>query len=84
MAMYTVHNGKWYVAQIELTGFNRFGSNAMVADRLRSAGFTQVYVEGSGRSRLAVGYWPGSDTTAERPIEIVDIVEKDQRPEIPV
>ena len=53
-----------------------------VADRLCSAGFAQVYVEGSGRMRLAVAYWPSDDTTAKRPI--VDIVEKDDRPQIPV
>jgi hypothetical protein len=56
----------------------------MVADRLRSAGFTQVYVEGSGGRRLAVAYWADENTTAERPIEIVDIFEKNDRPQIPI
>ncbi len=84
MAMYTVQKGKWYMARVELTGFNRFASNSMVADRLRYVGFTQVYVEGSGRLRLALAYWSSDDTTAERPIEIVNIVEKDDGPEIPV
>jgi hypothetical protein len=84
MSMYTVHKRKWYIARVQLSGFNWFASNTMVADRLRGAGFAQVYVEGSGGVRLAVAYWPSDDTTAERPIEIVDIVEKDHRPEIPV
>ena len=84
MAMYTVHKGKWYIARVDLRGFNRFASSTMVAHRLRGAGFTQVYVEASGRLRLAVAYWPSNDTTAERPIEIVDIIEREDRPEIPV
>jgi len=81
---YTVHKGKWYVARLLLSGFNRFATNAMVAERLTNAGFTQVYVEGAGRSRLAIGYWSGEDATAERPTEIVDIIEKDERPGPPI
>jgi hypothetical protein len=81
---YTVRKGKWYVARLSLSGFDRFATNAMVAERLTNAGFTQVYVEGAGRSRLAIGYWPGKDATAERPTEIVDIVEKDDEPERPI
>lgn len=83
MATYTVRKGKWYIARISLAGFNRFAMNHMVAAKLENAGFTDVRVEGSGRIRLAIGYWPSDDATAERPVEIVDIVEKDNEPQIP-
>ncbi|HEU0018603.1 MAG TPA: hypothetical protein VFQ31_09660 [Methyloceanibacter sp.] len=83
MAKYTVRKGKWYVARISLFGFNRFATNAMVAAKLENAGFTNVQVEGSGGIRLAIGYWPSDDATAEKPTEIVDIVEKDTEPQIP-
>jgi len=83
MATFTVRKGKWYLARISLTGFNRFATNRMVAAKLESAGFIDVEVNGSGGTRLALGYWPSEDATAEKPIEIVDIVEKDSEPQIP-
>ena len=83
MATYTVRKGKWYIARISLSGFNRFATNSMVAAKLKDAGFINVEVEGSGGIRLAVGYWPLDDATAEQPDEIADIVEKDSEPEIP-
>jgi hypothetical protein len=83
MAEYTVRKGKWYIARIALSGFNRFATNGMVAARLEDAGFIDVRVEGSGGIRLAIGYWPSDDATAEQPVEIVDIVERDSEPEIP-
>jgi hypothetical protein len=83
MAKYTVRKGKWYIARISLSGFNRFATNHMVAAKLEDVGFTNVQVEGSGGIRLAIGYWPNEDATAEKPIEIVDIVEKDSEPQIP-
>ena len=83
MATFTVRKGKWYLARISLTGFNRFATNRMVAAKLESAGFIDVEVNGSGGTRLALGYWPNDDATAEKPIEIVDIVEKDSEPQIP-
>ena len=72
-----------YIARISLSGLNRFATNGMVAATLEDAGFTNVAVEGSGGIRLAIGYWPLDDATAEQPEEIVDIVEKDSEPEIP-
>ena len=83
MATFTVRKGKWYLARISLTGFNRSATNRMVAAKLESAGFIDVEVNGSGGTRLALGYWPNEDATAEKPIEIVDIVEKDSEPQIP-
>ena len=83
MAKYTVRKGKWYVARISLSGFSRFATNRMVAAKLENAGFINVQVKGSGGIRLAIGYWPNEDATAEKPIEIVDIVEKDSEPQIP-
>jgi hypothetical protein len=82
MATYTVRKGKGHIARISLSGFNRFATNSMVAAKLEDAGFINVEVEGSGGIRLAVGYWPLHDATAEQPDEIVDIVEKDSEPEI--
>jgi hypothetical protein len=83
MAQYTVRKGKWYIARISLSGFNRFATNRMVAAKLEDVGFANVEVEGSGGIRLATGYWPFDDATAEQPEEIVDIVEKDSGPEMP-
>ena len=83
MAKYTVRKGKWYVARISLSGFGRFATNRMVAAKLENAGFINVLVNGSGGIRLAIGYWSNEDATAEKPIEIVDIVEKDSEPQIP-
>jgi hypothetical protein len=83
MAKYTVRKGKWYIARIALSGLERFALNSMVAARLEEVGFINVRVEGSGGTRLAIGYWPSDDATAEQPAEIVDIVEKDSEPQIP-
>ena len=83
IAKYTVRKGKWYVARISLSGLSRFATNRMVAAKLENAGFINVLVNGSGGIRLAIGYWPNEDATAEKPIEIVDIVEKDSEPQIP-
>ena len=67
MATYTVRKGKWYIARISLSGFNRFATNSMVAAKLEDAGFINVEVDGSGGIRLAVGYWPSMTRPQSKP-----------------
>ena len=63
MATFTVRKGKRYLSRISLTPFNRFATNRMVAAKLENAGFIDVEVNGSGGTRLALGYWPSEDAT---------------------
>jgi hypothetical protein len=65
MAAYTVRKGKWYLARISLSGFNRFATNRMVAAKLETASFTHVQVEGAGRGQARHRLWPNDDATAE-------------------
>ena len=41
MAIYTVRKGKWYIARISLSGFNRFATNGMVAAKLEDRAATE-------------------------------------------
>jgi hypothetical protein len=58
MATYTVRKGRRYRATISLGLLQSVASNDMVADRFREAGFAEVEVTGSGRSRLGQALWP--------------------------
>ena len=73
MPHFTVQKGKIYKAKISLGLMQSVASNEMVADKLREAGFTDVVVTGSGRTRIAEGVWPHEDTAAEIPTEVADI-----------
>jgi hypothetical protein len=73
MPRFTVQQGKIYKAEINLGLMQSVASNEMVAERLREAGFTDVVVTGSGRTRLAQGVWPHADTAAEIPSEVANI-----------
>jgi hypothetical protein len=50
-------------------------SNDTVADKFREAGFTDVVVTGSGRTRHAEGSWRLKDASAEIPDEVRDVRE---------
>ena len=75
MAKFTVRKGRRYRATIRLTGLKRLASNETVAGVLRSAGFAEVRVEGSGGTRYAEALWPKADATADIPPEVVKIEE---------
>lgn len=73
MARYTVEKGKRYKATITLGLLQSVASNDMVAAKLCEAGFTDVAVTGSGRTRTAQGLWPHKNAAAEVPSEITGI-----------
>ena len=75
MATFTVRQGKRYRATLSLGWLERWASNETIAGKLREAGFSEVKVEGSGGTRQAEALWPGPDTTAEMPSQIVEVIE---------
>ena len=75
MATFTVRQGKRYRATLSLGWLERWASNETIAGKLRDAGFSEVKVDGSGATRLAEALWPGPDTTAEMPSQIVEVIE---------
>jgi hypothetical protein len=75
MAKFTVRKGRRYRATIGLTGLKRLASNETIAEVLRKVGFTEVRVEGSGRTRYATALWPKADATADIPPEVEKVEE---------
>jgi hypothetical protein len=75
MAIYTVRKGKRYQATITLGLLQSVASNDMVADRFREAGFVEVEVTGSGRTRVGQGLWPHDDASADVPDEVISVDE---------
>ena len=75
MAIFTVRQGKRYRANISLGWIEMFASNDTIAEQLRSAGFTDVAVTGSGSTRVAEALWPAADASAEMPKQIVGVIE---------
>ena len=75
MAKLTVRKGRRCRATIRLTGLKRLASNDTVAGVLRSVGFAEVRVEGSGGTRYAEALWPKADISADIPPEIVKVEE---------
>lgn len=74
-ASFTVHHGRRYRATVTLYGFEQFGGNDTVADKIATYGFTNVVVTGSGGTRQAEGTWNGPDTTAQLDAHLSNVVE---------
>jgi transketolase N-terminal domain/subunit len=75
MATFTVRQGKRYRANLSLGLLERLASNEMIADQVRSAGFADVTVSGTGAQRVAEALWPSADVTAEMPSQIIAVSE---------
>ena len=75
MATFTVRQGQRYRAILSLGFLERLASNDMIGKKLSDAGFAEVSVSGSGASRVAEALWPGPDTTATMPSQIINVID---------
>ena len=72
-AEFTVHQGKRYRAILALTSIEQLADNALIAQKFRDLGFSRVRVSGAGARRRVDGVWPGKDTSANMPPQIVAV-----------
>jgi hypothetical protein len=72
-AEFTVHQGARYRAILALKSIEQLVDNALIAQRFRDLGFTRVRVSGAGATRRVEGVWPGKDTSANMPPQIVAV-----------
>lgn len=70
---FTVHQGKRYRATLVLGSVERLADNAQIAQKFRALGFVSVRVSGSGAKRKVEGVWPGKETSANLPRQIVAV-----------
>ena len=70
---YTVEQGKRYRATLSLKSIERLADNELIARKFRALGFSKVHVSGSGSTRRVEGVWPGKDTSAPMPPQIVAV-----------
>jgi hypothetical protein len=72
-AEFTVHQGKRYRAILALKSVELLADNALIAQKFRDLGFSRVRVSGAGATRRVEGVWPGRDTSANMPPQIVAV-----------
>ncbi len=77
MAVFMVRQGRRYRATLSLGMLESLAANELIAEKLRSAGFDEVSVEGGGRMRVATARWPNQDASAPMPSQISDVTEID-------
>ena len=70
---FTVHQGERYRAILALRSIERLADNELIAQKFRDLGFAEVQVSGSGARRRVEGVWPGKDTSANMPPQIVAV-----------
>jgi hypothetical protein len=75
MATFKLRQGKRYRATISLGLVERLVSNEIIAEKLRSTGFSDVQVSGDGSMRVAEVSWPSGDRIGEVPPQVMEISE---------
>jgi len=70
---FTVHQGKRYRATLALKPVEQLADNTLIAQKFRDLGFSRVRVSGSGATRRVEGVWPGKDTSATMPPQIIAV-----------
>jgi hypothetical protein len=70
---FTVEQGKRYRATLALKPAEQLADNAFIARKFRAVGFSEVRVSGAGATRRVEGVWPGKDTSATMPPQIVAV-----------
>jgi hypothetical protein len=68
-----LQTGSMYQAKISLGLIESVASNHTIAKKLRDAGFSDVVVAGSGRSRTAQGRWNGPSRIVNLPSQVSDV-----------
>jgi hypothetical protein len=80
--VFTVHHGRSYKAELQLSFFESFASEQQVAEKFEELGFINVVVTGSGSTRYAHGIWNGPDESVPLTDEHVVSVEEVHAPRI--
>jgi hypothetical protein len=75
MTSFTVRRGRRYRARISLGLFEQLAGNQVIAEKLRSAGFADVSVTGSGATRVAEASWVKDDASAALPSQVTEVDE---------
>jgi hypothetical protein len=70
---FTVEQGKRYRATLSLKSVEQLADNELIARKFRALGFTRVRVSGAGATRRVEGIWPGKDSSAPLPPQIVAV-----------
>lgn len=71
---FTIEQGKRYRATLALKPVEQLADNALIAKKFRALGFSKVRVSGAGATRRVEGVWPGQDTRATMPRQILTVV----------
>jgi len=73
--IFTLQRGKRYKTTLTLGFVERLATNDTIAEKFRSAGFTDVEVHGEGGTRYAEGIWAKDDLRPTYPPQISEVAE---------